>query len=76
MMNIFEQLDKRIEENGGMIQTFQIVETGISKQCFESIWRCCFNDNNTKNYSYADDVSWHMVMNSVRALYQATALYE
>ena len=33
-MNQFEQLDQLIEEHGGMIQTFQVLEAGISKTTF------------------------------------------
>ncbi len=33
-MNQFEQLNQLIEEHGGMIQTFQVLEAGISKPVF------------------------------------------
>lgn len=33
-MNQFEQLDQLIEEHGGTIQTFQVLEAGISKPTF------------------------------------------
>ena len=33
-MNQFGQLDQLIEEHGGTIQTFQVLEAGISKPAF------------------------------------------
>lgn len=33
-MNQFEQLDRLIEEHGGTVQTFQVLEAGISKTAF------------------------------------------
>lgn len=33
-MNLFEQLDKLIQEHGGTIQTYQVLEAGISKPVF------------------------------------------
>ena len=35
-MNQFEQLDKLVEKYGGIIQTFQVLEYGISKPAFYS----------------------------------------
>lgn len=50
-------------ESGGIREVFDEIETS---PVMENLWKAY-----QKNYSYAADISWHIVMEAVRYLYQA-----
>lgn len=54
-MNRYEQLDQLMKEHGGTIQTFQVLEAGISKPVF---------------YAYAKEKGLEQAAHSIRALYR------
>ena len=54
--------------------TLQQVESGDTEEVFDEVETSSVMENlwkaYQKNYSYAVDISWHIVMESVRSLYQ------
>ena len=74
-----EQLNKEILWNAlvataGKRGTLEQIESGDIREIFDEIEISSVMENlwktYQKNYSYAVDISWHMVMESVRYLYQ------
>ena len=74
-----EQLKKEVLWNALMATarkrgTLQQVESGDTEEVFDEVETSSVMENlwkaYQKNYSYAVDISWHIVMESVRSLYQ------